>query len=143
MLVFQAGYTNKIKNCKEFFSRTTDIIFILLFRRNLTGRKTDIDLTELILDKLISFVIHVIHMKKDVITVRDVDEKVLRNFRARAIQKKMKMGEALTDAMKRWLKEDKIREPDPKLLLKIKPFDWGPGTEKTSEEVDAILYGSK
>ncbi len=82
-------------------------------------------------------------MKKDLITVRDVDEKVLRNFRAHAIQKKMKMGEALTDAMKRWIKEDKIQEPDPKLLLKIKSFDWGLGTENTSEEVDEILYGSK
>ncbi|MDE2026669.1 MAG: hypothetical protein KGJ07_09355 [Patescibacteria group bacterium] len=82
-------------------------------------------------------------MKKDLITVRDVDEKILRNFRARAIQKKMKMGEALTDAMKRWIKEDKTREPDPKLLLKIKSLDWGDGTENTSEEVDEILYGSK
>ncbi|MDE1767022.1 MAG: hypothetical protein KGI27_12250 [Thaumarchaeota archaeon] len=82
-------------------------------------------------------------MKKDLITVRDVDEKVLRNFRARAIQKKMKMGEALTDAMKRWVKEDKMQEPDPNLLLRIKPFDWGPDTENTSEEVDEILYGSK
>ena len=82
-------------------------------------------------------------MKKDLITVRDVDEKVLRNFRARAIQKKMKMGDALTDAMKRWIKEGKTKEPDPKLLLKIKSLDWGDGTENTSEEVDEILYGSK
>ena len=82
-------------------------------------------------------------MKKSLITVRDVDEKTLRNFRAHAIQKRVKMGDALTDAMKRWIKEDERQEPDPRLLLKIKSFDWGLGTEKTSEEVDMILYGSK
>lgn len=80
-------------------------------------------------------------MKKELITVRDVDETVLRNFRARAIQKKMKMGDAITDAMKKWIKED-LEETDPKILLKFKPFDWGPGTHKTSKEIDRILYGS-
>jgi hypothetical protein len=82
-------------------------------------------------------------MNKDLITVRDVDEKVLRNFRARAIQKKMKMGEALTDAMRRWIKEAKRKGTDPKILLKITPFDWGRHTHKTSTEIDKILYGSK
>ncbi len=91
----------------------------------------------------ISFVIHVIHMKKDLITVRDVDEQILRNFRAHAIQKKMRMGEALTDAMKRWVKEVDQKRTDPKILLKIKPFDWGKGTHKTSKEIDKILYGSR
>lgn len=31
---------------------------------------------------------------------------------------------------------------DPRILLKIKPFDWGIGTDKTSMEIDEILYGS-
>lgn len=92
---------------------------------------------------LINSVIHVIHMKKDLITVRDVDELVLRNFRAHAIQKKMKMGEALTDAMKRWVKEVDQKRTDPRILLKVKPSDWGRGTHKTSKEIDKILYGSK
>jgi len=26
------------------------------------------------------------------------------------------------------------------VIFKIKPFDWGKGTEKTSEEIDYILY---
>ncbi|MGI0046900.1 MAG: hypothetical protein ACREBB_06910 [Nitrosotalea sp.] len=82
-------------------------------------------------------------MKKDLITVRDVDEQVLRNFRARAIQKKMKMGDAITDAMKRWVKEVDRQGTDSRILLKAKPFDWGQGTHKTSKEIDEILYGSK
>ena len=81
-------------------------------------------------------------MKKELITVRDVDETVLRNFRARAIQKKTKMGDAITDAMKKWIKEGYIEKTDSKILLKFKPFDWGPGTHKTSKEIDRILYGS-
>ena len=28
-------------------------------------------------------------------------------------------------------------------FFKIKPFDWGPGTEKASEEIDEIVYGIK
>ena len=26
-------------------------------------------------------------------------------------------------------------------LLDLKPFDWGEGTENSSEEIDVILYG--
>ncbi len=29
-----------------------------------------------------------------------------------------------------------------KSLLKLKPFDWGEGTEKSSVEIDEIIYGS-
>ena len=93
-------------------------------------------------DMFIKFVIHVIHVKKELITVRDVDETVLRNFRARAIQKKMKMGDAITDAMKKWIKEGDLEKTDSTILLKFKPFDWGPGAYKTSKEIDRILYGS-
>ncbi|MEM3085387.1 MAG: hypothetical protein QXU32_13280 [Nitrososphaerales archaeon] len=82
-------------------------------------------------------------MKKEMITVRDVDEEILREFKARATKEKMKMGKALTQAMKRWLREKEKTTVDPKILLRAKPFDWGKGTERTSKEIDKILYGSK
>ena len=82
-------------------------------------------------------------MKKELITIRNVDEEVLRKFKAKAMEERMKMGQALTQAMKRWLREKGKTKVNPRMLLKIKPFDWGPGTEKTSEEIDEILYGSK
>ncbi len=88
-------------------------------------------------------VLHVIHMKKDMITIRDVDEEVLREFRARAVKEKMKMGKAVAQAMKRWLKEKDKAKVNPKALLHAKPFDWGPGTERTSKEIDKTLYGGK
>lgn len=94
-------------------------------------------------DNFISAVLHVIHMKKDITTVRDVDEETLKKFKARAIEEGMKMGKALTEAMEKWLKEKDKTDLDPKQLLRIKPFDWGAGTERTSKEIDEILYGSR
>jgi len=94
-------------------------------------------------DNLISDVLHVIHMKKGMTTIRDVDEDVLRKFKAQSAEKQMKMGEALTEAMVNWLKERKTKSVKPKILLKVRPFDWGPGTEQTSKKIDEILYGSK
>lgn len=84
-------------------------------------------------------------MKKTFIAVRDVDEETFRKFRAQTIEERMKLGDALTIAMKHWLQEVKAKTARQKILRKdtIKPFDWGKGTEKTSEEVDEILYGSK
>jgi len=69
-------------------------------------------------------------MKKEMITIRDVDEEVLREFKAKATKEKMKMGKALTQAMKRWLREKEKTAVDPKILLRAKPFDWGEGHRK-------------
>ena len=82
-------------------------------------------------------------MKKELITVRDVDEDVLRKFKAAAMEERMKMGQALTNAMKVWLRQKEKVNVNLRATVKIKPFDWGPGTEKTSEEIDKILYGGK
>ena len=78
------------------------------------------------------------------ITVRDVDEEVLRKFKASIAVDKMKMGQALTKAMKYWIKQKERSEKiDSSSLFKIKPFDWGRGTEKTSKEIDYIIYQRK
>ena len=84
-------------------------------------------------------------MGKTFIGVRDVDEDTFRKFRAMTIEEKMKLGFALTLAMRKLLEERKKKEKAAnnkiKHLLTVKPFDWGQGTEKTSEEIDKILYG--
>jgi len=81
------------------------------------------------------------NMKKNLIAIRDVDEEVLRKFRAKAIEEKLKMGDALTLAMKTWMeKKDKKMT---RIKFKLKPFDWGKGTEKTSREIDKLLYGGE
>ena len=84
-------------------------------------------------------------MGKTFIGVRDVDEDTFRKFKAMSIEARTKLGIVLTLAMKKLLderkKQQKNRKNSAKCLLDIKPFDWGPGTEKTSEEIDEILYG--
>ncbi len=85
-------------------------------------------------------------MDKTFFAVRDVDEKAIRKFKALAVEERMKLGDALTKAMLYWLakeKKDKKKAKGVDSLLKIKPFNWGPGTEKTSSEIDEILYGLK
>lgn len=83
-------------------------------------------------------------MKKELHAIRGLEEETYMKFREKALAKRMKVGEALTLAMREWLKkEEKGKEINPRNLLKIKPFDWGPGTERTSKEIDEILYGKK
>ena len=92
-------------------------------------------------DEFIRYVIHVIHVKKNMITVRDVDEEVLRKFKVMITSDRMKMGQELTHAMKEWMRQkEQLEKIDSTQFLRAKPFDWGKGTEKTSEEIDDILY---
>ena len=75
------------------------------------------------------------------ITIREVDERVFRNFKAETVRDGTTLGNAVTMAMKLWLEHYKKDEKKKKNLLDLKPFDWGEGTEKSSLEVDEILYG--
>ncbi len=75
------------------------------------------------------------------ITVRELNERVFRRFKAKAVEEGMKLGEALTQVMESWLNEGKA-EVRPK-LSDIRSFNWGKGTERTSSEIDQVLYGDK
>lgn len=74
------------------------------------------------------------------ITIRDVDEKVFRKFKTESVRKRMKLGNALTNAMRTWLEKGRGEKKVKKHFLDLKPFDWGVGTERSSVEVDEILY---
>lgn len=74
-------------------------------------------------------------------TVRDVDDEVLGLFKAKAAEHKMNMGKALTEAMQVWIRTKEYPKKGGKAFSKIKPFDWGKGTEKLSLQIDDILYG--
>ena len=75
------------------------------------------------------------------ITIRDLDERVYRRFKAKAVGEGVKLGDAVTQAMSLWLSETGAR-PRSK-LGEIPSFDWGKGTERSSAEIDGILYGGK
>ncbi len=72
--------------------------------------------------------------------VRGVDENVYKALREKAIKDEMKMGVIISTAIKEWLKEEEKTERNTKLLLKIKPFNWGKGTDKLIVELDEALY---
>ncbi len=74
------------------------------------------------------------------ISVRDVNREIFNEFKAKTVKNGMTLGQALNLAMIEWLDEEK--EIPKKSLLKMKIWNWGKGTEKTSEEIDKILYGA-
>ncbi len=75
------------------------------------------------------------------ITIRGVDTKVFREFKAEAVKEGAKLGNAFTKAMKFWLDKKGKEKHGKKSLLELKPFDWGTGTEKSSVKIDETLYG--
>ncbi len=77
-------------------------------------------------------------MVKTFIGVREVDEEIYNKFRALSVEERLKLGEALTLAMKFYI--EKRKNKNNKKFLQIKPFSWGSGTENLSEESDKILY---
>ncbi|HIH26348.1 hypothetical protein J4476_03890 [Candidatus Woesearchaeota archaeon] len=77
---------------------------------------------------------------KTQITVKEVEDKTFQELKAEAVKRKMSIGTALTLAIENWLSS--IKKPRGSLLM-WKSTDWGPGTEKLSEQVDEIIYGDK
>lgn len=71
-----------------------------------------------------------------VLSVRDVDNDVFRDFKAEAVKRGLKVGKALNFAMQDWLDKSSPR----KSFMRLKPFHWGKGTENSSQEIDKILY---
>lgn len=71
------------------------------------------------------------------LSVRDVDGKVFKNFKVEVTKEGLTIGKAITMALDQWVENKRKNEN----FLDLKPIDWGKGTEKTSEEIDKILYG--
>ena|SRR3989338_2738559 len=77
---------------------------------------------------------------KTQITVRDVDVKIFREFKAEATKQGITLGGAFNLAMEKFRTE--IGKKRPK-LTSWKPMPWGKGTEHVSEKMDDILYGEE
>ena len=75
------------------------------------------------------------------ITIRDLDERVYRRFKAKAVGEGIKLGDAVAQAMTLWISETGDRPRS--RLSEIPSFNWGKGTERSSEEIDGVLYGGK
>lgn len=82
-------------------------------------------------------------MRKNLLTVRNVDENILGRFKVKAAQENLKMGEALTEAMKRWIMEEEKVQRDLRNLRELHGIFKTKGKVRWSEEIDEILYGWK
>ena len=78
-----------------------------------------------------------------IVSVRDVDPKVFKEFKAKATYEKTKTGTALTHALLLWLSNSKEKPVKKTKLSEFPSWDWGPGTENASREVDQYVYGGK
>jgi len=77
------------------------------------------------------------------VSVRDVDPKVFREFKAKTIVEGAKTGTALTQAMREWIEKKGKKGKTKKSFFEMEPWDWGKGNEKASTEIDKTLYGGK
>lgn len=72
-------------------------------------------------------------------TVRNVDKRLFAGLKAEAASEGLTVGEALTIAIYEWVEKRRTKK---KLnFLSLKPVSWGKGTEKTSKEINKIVYG--
>ncbi len=74
----------------------------------------------------------------NIITVRDVDQVLFREFKADAVRKGMKVGTALNFAMIKFRQELRKKRP---IFSDIKTVKWPEGKVNISEKMDEILYG--
>ena len=83
-------------------------------------------------------------MEKTFIAVRDVDKEIFMKFRAMSVSERMKLGDALSRAMRRLMEEKEAERNQIEVsnLLKVKPTRVGKKVN-WSKEVDDILYGLK
>ncbi|MBI5228261.1 hypothetical protein HY988_06740 [Candidatus Micrarchaeota archaeon] len=75
------------------------------------------------------------------ITIRNVDEELLRNFKAEAVRENKNFGEATSEAFRLWLehKNQEIHKKKGK-LTDIKPLHFKSGFKDLSKRVDEIVY---
>lgn len=73
-------------------------------------------------------------------TVRNVDDEVLGTFKAKAAEHKMKMGRAITEAMQVWIRTKDKPKKGSRMFARASSSDWGKNTEKTSTQIDDIMY---
>ncbi|MEK6941687.1 MAG: hypothetical protein AABW85_02420 [archaeon] len=78
------------------------------------------------------------------VSVRDVDPKVFREFKVKTVEIGMKTGTAMTQALKEWAEKRENKKKKVKSFFdNFKSWDWGKGSEKSSIEIDEVLYGLK
>jgi plasmid stability protein len=73
-------------------------------------------------------------------TIRNLDERAYRALKARAALTGRTIGETVNEAIRIYLARP-VDLPPTGSLADLAPTDYPPGTERLSEEVDAVVYG--
>ena len=74
-------------------------------------------------------------------TIRNLDEDVYRQLKARAALRGTTVGELMNKAIRAWLARPESR-PGRRSLADQKPEPYPDGNERLSEEIDAVAYGA-
>lgn len=83
-------------------------------------------------------------MESETVVIRKVNKSVYRRFKEKAVEADTTMGDAVTEALSYWLEQkQKRKNPDPKLLLKLKGIIKTKKPVRWSEEIDQTLYGGR
>jgi len=77
------------------------------------------------------------------ITIRDIDEDLYRQAKARAALMETTIGRVLNQAIERWLEEEERGKGRKGFTRLLSPIRFGKGTEHASERVDELLYGGR
>jgi len=78
-----------------------------------------------------------------VVSFRDVDERVFREFKAVAAREGLRMGDALNSALALFTAQARGRQAKRAGLLSLEPVGFGPQNRRLSKQADEVLYGWK
>lgn len=73
-------------------------------------------------------------------TIRNIDALVYRELKARAALEGRSIGETLSEAIRMYLRAVPSQRRD-RSLSHLEPEAYPPGTERLSEQIDAVVYG--
>jgi len=74
-------------------------------------------------------------------TIRNLDERAYRSLKARAALTGKTIGEAVSEAIRAYLARPDLL-PRQGSLQDLTPQPYGEGSERLSEQIDTIVYGS-
>ena len=77
------------------------------------------------------------------ITIRDIDDDIYRQAKARAALLGTTVGRVVSQALERWLEDEPSGRARRGLAENLRPVLFGKGTEHSSERIDELAYGAK
>jgi len=77
------------------------------------------------------------------ITIREIDDELYRQAKARAALMDTTIGRVVNLALDKWLEEEAQGKGKKSLHELLRPVRFGKGTEHSSERIDDVVYGGK